>query len=236
VFRGIDDPSKIAFDSTKAQAAVVGADLVTFVKGVSEQNRSDILNATLLAQLVAKKQVPAPETLAAWAAWYDVYFDVMTHLGFGIQDKGFAEYQTNSTNFEAHQAIIQVAETLFAGAPAALAVITTALKALQEMDEDSPWIRLFDRESKSAQTARFQVTTASEDNGEAVVSIIAFGLEATSRITQVLFFKFHANAVKLQNHSGKVSINAAVLAGVRPDVSAKLVGFAEQFVRGLPDL
>lgn len=124
--------------------------------------------------------------------------------------------------------------TLLAGTPAALAVVKKTLEALQKMSADSPWITLFHRESQSANTARFQVSLVNADEASPfLISLVAFGLQATNEITQVLFFKFHKNTVKLQHHYGKATINFQVLEGVRKDIATKLGAFATEFVAGL---
>ena len=48
----------IDFNAQKNQAMIVASDIVSFVKGVSSERRQDIVNASLLAQLVANKKVP----------------------------------------------------------------------------------------------------------------------------------------------------------------------------------
>ena len=63
----------------------------------------------LLAQLVAKKKTSDPNQIYAW---YNAYFDVLTHIGWVVQDQGFAEYHESSDNFEAHRAILAIATTL----------------------------------------------------------------------------------------------------------------------------
>jgi hypothetical protein len=162
---------------------------------------------------------------------------VLSRIGFAIQDKGFAEYHERSDSFKAHEAIIEVAAVLLAGAPGALALVKTALESLQKMSSDSPWITLFNRESQSANTARFQVSLASEDeSGGLLIALIAFGLEARTTLTQVLFFNFHSNDVKLRHHSGKVTINAQLLAAVRDQIAGKLLAYTSEYIRGLPDL
>ena len=243
----LPEPPAINFDIPKApepalnagkdQAAVVGGEVIAFVKGVTVEQRGDIVNASLLAQLVAKKKVPGPTTLGGVTAWYDSYFDALSNIGFAIQDKGFAEYHEKSDSFQAHEAILEVAAVLMAGSPAALALVATTLKALQRMDAGSPWITLFNRESHSANTARFQIGLAEADATDGLLlSLVSFGLEAQSNVTQVLFFKFRNNDVTLQHHSGKVTINAPLLAAVRPEIAERLVDFAHDYVQRLPDL
>ena len=226
----------IEFDPSKTQAAVVGSEVISFATGVTEQQRKDVTNAVLLAQLIAKRKVPAPGSSADIQAWYAAYFDALSSIGFAVQDHGFTRYQKKGSSFEVHEGILEVAAVLLAGAPAALALVQTTLKALQSMSEDSPWITLFERESQSANTARFQVSAVEGDERTGFfISILAFGLEAQSELTQVLFFKFHSDDMTLFHQGGRVSINEQVLASVREPIAAKLTVFATDFIKMLPD-
>lgn len=226
--------STFDFDAAREQAAVVGSDVISFVKGITQEQRRDLVNASMLAQLVAKKKFPEPTDLAGVLAWYDEYFTVLSQVGFVIQDKGFAEYTEGGETFEAHEAILDVAKVVLAGAPGALAVVTKTLESLQKMSDDSPWITIFHRESRTAHTARFQVSLADADeHAGLLVTLMAFGVQAQSKVTQVLFFKFRKHAATLHHHSGKVTINAPVLAGVRDDIAKKLRDFTSAFVAGL---
>lgn len=226
---GVESP----FDAAKQQAAVVGSDVVSFVKEITEEQRKDIVNASLLAQLVANKRVPDPEDLAGILAWYKEYFNVMSQIGFAVQSKGFAEYTEKSDSFEAHEAIIDVVTTALAGAPAALPLVLKTLESLKKMSEDSPWITLFHRESRSANTARFQVSAADNQPTGSSLNVFAFGLCAKATITQVLFFKFEKNQATLQHNNSMLSINETVLAGIREDVAQKITKFSKDFVAGL---
>jgi len=242
----LPEPPPINFNVSKApfnldpasdQAAVVGSDVVAFMKGVTREQRQDVMNATLLAQLVARKQSPTPQSLEQIERWYDQYFDTLTKIGFQLTNRDFSEYHEQSSTFQAHQAILDVAAAFLVGAPGALALVKTTLEALQKMSEDSPWITLFDRESHSANAARFQVAVVDQDaNAEVVLSVISFGLQAQHKVTQVLFFKFKKNDVRLQQHSGKVTINAPVLAAVRSQIADRLIAYSTDFIQGLPPL
>jgi hypothetical protein len=227
----------VAFTAERAQATVVGSDVIAFAQGIDPSERDDIVSASLLAQLVAKKQEPAPATLDEVVRWYDAYFEVLSQIGFLIEDKSFVQYDTRSDSFEAHEAILEVAAALLAGSPGALVLVTRTLEALRRMSDDSPWITLFNRESQSANTARFQMSVVSQDDDRRLHEVVmSFGLEATTKVTQVLFFKFRSQTARLQHHSGRVAINAAVLAGIRDDVARKLSDHVREYVATLPEL
>jgi hypothetical protein len=227
----IAPPKDISFDALKNQALVVGSDVVSFVKGVSAERKQDIVNAALLAQLAASKRVPDRSDVFAW---YNAYFDVLTNLGWVIQDTAFDSYEEQADGLTTHEAILKVAAVLLGASPTALAVITATVEAMKSMDKDNPWITIFERESRSAESARFQIALAEEDEaGRFMVSMMAFGLRADSTITQVLFFKIRSNRVTLKHCSGKVTINEDVLAGVRAAVKAKLVDRTAGYIDSL---
>jgi hypothetical protein len=225
---------ELNFDQVKNQAAVVGSDIVSFVKGVTPERREDIVNSSLLAQLAAKKQVRDPGRVYDW---YNAYFDVLTNIGWSVQDRGFAAYSETSDNFQAHEAILKVAASLLGPAATTLAVVQATLDALTSLSADSPWLAIFNRESQSAQTARFQVTLAEQGEDEQlVVSLMAFGIEAKATLTQVLFFKFKSSETSLKHYSGKVTINTHVLANVRDLIKTKIAAYAMDYIKALPDI
>jgi hypothetical protein len=225
---------ELNFEQAKNQAVVAGSDIVSFVKGVIPERREDIVNCSLLAQLAAKKQASDPSKIYDW---YDAYFEVLTNIGWAVQERGFATYAEASKNFQAHEAVMKVAASLLGPAAPALAVVQATLDALKSMSTDSPWLTLFNRESQSANTARFQVTLA--EPGEAdqfLVSLMAFGIEAQATLTQVLFFKFKSSEASLKHYSGKVTINTHVLTKVRDLIKEKIAAHAFDFIKALPDL
>lgn len=218
----------------KSQALVVGSDLVAFTEGVTAGQRQDIVNSALLAQLAANKAVSDQTDVIAW---HNQYFRVLGNIGWAIQERNFETFSTASEGFEAHKAILDIAATLIGPNVATIALIKSALDALRNLGSESPWITLFNRESKHSNTARFQVTLAEEmQNGQFLVSLMAFTISAQSELTQILFFKFRTGEATLKHMSGRIAINETVLAGVREDIERKLALHAADFVRSLPDL
>ena len=222
-----------ALEAGKAQAAVVGSDLVSFATGVAPQWRQDLINCSLFAQLWAKAEVADPTRIFDW---YGAYFGALQQLGWMVQDQGFAVYVETSQNFSPHEAILKVAEGLLMPSAGSLALVKNTLDALSSMDEDSPFITLFSQESQQASAARFQISLAEQTaDGGLTVALMAFGLEAKTTMTQVLFFKSLASQATLRHCSGKVSINTPMLEALRPDLSEQLKEHARSFIRKLPN-
>jgi len=223
-----------ALETTRQQAAVVGAEVVAFAEGVPGAFRQDLVNSTLLAQLLATKKVPDKTQIFDW---YDAYFDALANIGWPLQERNFAVYVESGQNFEAHKAIISVLSTVFGPGATAVAMITGTLQALQSMDADSPWITLFSDKSVTADTASFQISAVEKGPaGEPLVTLAAFGLNAKTKVTQVLFFKARASEVTLRHCSSKITIDAAVADAVRQPLRDKIAAHAVDFVKTLPDL
>jgi hypothetical protein len=194
--------------------------VVSFVQGVTAEQRGDIVNSALLAQPRAKKVAPAPRSLP--------------EIRFVTQQTNLQHYNEKGDGFQAHDAVLGVACTLLAGAPTALAVLASTMKAVQKMDAGNPWVTIFNRETRSSNTAHFQVSTVDRDpNGDLFVALTAFALEAEQKITQVLFFKFRKNEARIEHNVGKATIDASVLAGLRAQIAQKLLIQSSEYVSGL---
>jgi hypothetical protein len=228
--RGSAPTATQVFDVTQNQAMVVGADIVSFVAGVQPEQREIIVNCSLLAQLAANRRIPSREDIRAW---YEVYFDTLTNLGWAMQERGFSEHHEAGDDFETNQAILSVAAVLLGPGSTALAVVATTLNAMKTM-ANGPWITVFERESQAAKSARFQVTVA-EPGSESgsTISLMAFELDARSTLLQVLFFKFRSADVTLRHASGKVTIETNLLEALRPAITSKVEAFARDYVEAL---
>jgi len=213
------------------QAVVVGADVVSFTSPVSAQRRQDIQNCTLLAQLAANAKVDQNQDIFAW---YSIYFDVLNNLGWSMTSKQFSTYEDHGKEANVHQAIIQVATALLGAGTTGLALVITTLNAMQKMNADSPWITIFKRESHKLNAQTFQIAIVEQTLlGQTTVTMMAFTLNVSSAMNQILFFKFHENDVTLKNCSGSVAINDGILTAIRSDLQKKVQNRAVGFVASL---
>lgn len=231
---GDDSIVEPALQDGKNQAAVVGSEIVSFASGVPADWRQDLMNGALLAQLVAKQQVPESGRLFEW---YDVYFDTLAQLGWAVQDRGFSIFVEEGRDFSAHESILKVAAVALGPATTALGLVQTTLESLKSMDADSPWLTLFSRESRQTSAARFQISVAERASDRSTsLTLMAFGLEARQSMTQVLFFKTVSGQATLRHCSGRMSVDMGLLADVRQDLKDKLSAHTRDFIRRLPDL
>lgn len=226
--RPLAEEPPIELKAAEAQSLVVGSGLIIAAENVPVQTREDLINCTLFAQLAASGAVSSPQEVAEW---YDAYFKTLTALGWAQSDTQFQEYKFSSVNAEAHKAVMQVIAVLLGPQAVALAVVKTALDALQSMNENSPWITLFDQQSRSEKFARFQVATAQLDpNGLLQTALVGFQLKAKSKLTQVLFFKFSSSATTLKYAAGKATIYEAALADQRAEIAQRLAAYRRTYV------
>lgn len=226
--RALTDEPPIELKANEAQSLVVGSGLIIAAENVPVQTREDLINCTLFAQLAASGTVASPKNVAEW---YDAYFRTLTALGWAQSDTQFQEYKFTSMNVETHKAIMQVITALLGPQAAALAVVKTALDALQSMNENSPWITLFDQESRTEKFARFQVATAQLDsNGLLQTALVGFQLKAKKTLLQVLFFTFSKSATTIKYAAGKATIYEAALADQRAAIAERLAAYRCAYV------
>jgi hypothetical protein len=230
--RSVSDTPPLDLKNTEAQSLVVGSGLIAAAENVPVETREDLINCTLFAQLAASGAVTDPKKVSEW---YDAYFRTLTAIGWAQSDTQFEDYDFKSKTAEAHKAIIKVLTVVLGPQAAALAVVQAVLEALQSMNEGSPWITLFDRQSKSGKSARFQVATAQIDPGGLLqVALVGFELVVKASLTQVLFVKYASNSTRLKYAAGKATIYEAALKDQREVIAGRLAAYRSSYVAQIP--
>jgi len=224
----VADTPPLQLNSNEAQTLVVGSGLVIAAQKVPVATREDLVNCTLFAQLVASAEV-GDMTLVN--EWYTAYFRALATLGWAQSDSRFEEYDFRSDGAAAHEAVIPVLTALLGPQAAALAVVKATLDGLQSMNENAPWITLFEQQSRSEHSAHFQVATAEVGaDGLLQIALAAFDLKTRAKLVQVLFFKYNGSSTRLRYSAGKATIYEAALAGQRDVLSARLAAYRAAYV------
>lgn len=210
-------------DMAREQTLVVGSEVLSFTIGVEAEFRRAIADTSLFAQLAANKQVGAG---ADPIAFFDAYLATMAGLGWIVQQCETAEFTYKGDGFDVHDAIISVITGFLAPIAGAADAVLKVLKGLREMDRDKPFIKLFDRRSRNGKIGRFQFTYVHKDEAAGLkAEMMAFALNASNEITQVIFFRLEKQRATLRRSLGTLSADTAVLAAIRPNLAAKVTAF-----------
>lgn len=211
------------------QAIVVGSQLQAFSSGVDEKTRRALENAMLLAQLAAQKQSADDNE-----GWCRTYFEVLSKIGLVIEEQNRSSTATPTSQADVEKVVLELAAG-FLGGPASTAyqMVAATLAALQKLDEGSPAVTIFRRETHR-DTERFQVSVAEQDAGGIAVSVMAFTIEVSATLTRVLFFRLKAEDARVTHVSGKLRVNEDALAGVAPLIEHKVGEYIDGYVRELP--
>lgn len=224
----VEDKAPLQLKATDAQALVVGSGLVVAAEKVPVQVREDLINCLLFAQLVATQEIGDPSKVNEW---YTAYFRALTMLGWAQSDSRFEEYDFREQGVEAHKAVIPVITALLGPQAAALSVVKAMLDGLQEMNENAPWLTLYEQQVRSEHSAAFQVATAEVDvDGVLQVALVAFDLKAKAKLTQILFFKYASGSTKLRFSAGKATIFEAALAQQRDSLAVRMGPYRTAYV------
>lgn len=216
----------------ESQAVAIGSQIAEFTADFPAALRPQIANAFLLAQLAANRAVDT--AASGGSAWYRAYLEVLANTGWILERDESSERELSGTSNEVHKEIVPLLTLLLGPGIAAAAMVTAVLEGLSKMDQDRPWITLFDRESGRASGNQFQISHAAAPDGAAPqVRLVCFELEATKTLTEVLFFKSSGTRAVLRGFSAGLSLNSAVFDGNKALIEDKVADYVAGYIRGI---
>jgi hypothetical protein len=204
----IQTPDEIAPPLTdgKKQASVVASNLVTFADKTPVAVRNDVGHWALFAQLAASKAFPNKDAVRDWM---DFYINVLTTTGWEVVGDVSNETTEKVVGSTVHEKILELVAVALGPVPAAAGMVKLALQALQAMNKNSPWIRLFNRRAEDAKSCGLQIADCEADDAGAVtLRGVEYLVEAHQTLTQFLFFKFTANDAKLYQRTRTLALSA----------------------------
>lgn len=210
---------------------VTGSNLIQFPANASPELKSSVALSLLAAQRVAAND---PVVMSP-TQWLERHNTVLQNLNWRTEGGGATKATFKSINVAVHEAIIPFLVAAFGGAAAAGALIVTALKQLHEMDKDSPWITLFDRQSRRFDVTEYQFSVIEVKGDTVHLKLAAARLDASFGKTQVLFFKLKNQNAEFEQANQSFSAEAALLTEMNADLKVKLMTLTKSFIRSLPD-
>ena len=137
----------------------------------------------------------------------------MKKIGWQVISSGLTQQTISDKNAELHKAIIPIVAAIFGPGATASSIIIAVLKGLQSMDRDAPWITVFQKKSTKVRAANFGLSYVDGGaGGGATLKAAYFALQASDKLTQVLFFKFHSSDGTMKSGQCQMSLSPQTIA------------------------
>lgn len=222
-----EEPPAGAIDPDKIPDGIVtGTNLVEFDGEVDAELRSAVALSLLAAQRVASNDV----VVATPDQWLERHNTVLKNLNWMIEGGGSVEQTFDKVDVEVHDAIIPFLTAALGGAAAASSLIVTALKQLQQVNKDSPWITLFDSESRRFEVSEYQFTRVAVEQDRVVMNLAAARFDATFGRKQILFFKITKQHAKFRMANSSMLADAELLRMSSDGLKTKLARLTNKFL------
>ena len=213
----------------KPAAAVDANAFLSFVDGVSAQEREDILYSV---QLASRGASAAHDRFKASEAWYGKYIEILERLGWTSEQFAFAKYAQSEGELRMDQAALAVIAAI--ATQNQLTVLNQSLNALKELAENDGAIRLFDFHTTAQASGNFQIGAVQKSaNGALSLALGAFYFQSDDRRRRFLFFARGALEVRFWTAARKLTFNTEHYARQRQAVKEKLGASAHDYIADL---
>jgi hypothetical protein len=197
--------------------AVDAGSVLSFVAGVSGQERKDVLYSVQLAQRAASG---AFDRFTEVRSWYRKYTEVLENLGWVGEQLVFSQFDQQEGELRMDQAALKVITAI--ATQNQLGVLKASVDALGSLAEDDHTIRLFDFHSSLESSGNFQLGSVQNANGALSMAVGAFYFHALDKRRRFLFFKWGYKRVHFWTAAQRMTLNAEFYAKRRDAVAAKL--------------
>lgn len=211
------------------QAAVDVGSVVSFVQGVSAEQKDDVLLGVQLAQRGASGKY---NRFTQAESWYQLYAEILSNLGWVGEQLAFVKHDKQQGELRMDQAALAIITAI--ATQNQLLVLQEAIKALSALAEEDGTIRLFDFHSAAQAGGNFQMGAVQKTgNGALSMALGAFHYSSNDTRRRFLFFSWGAQQVNFWTAAQKMTLNEGFYAERREAVRKKLGVAADGFIAGL---
>jgi hypothetical protein len=202
---------------------VADKSLIYLVSGMSEENKAEMLESALFAQMAAKTRV-SPESDAI--GWYKAYNDTLSKKGWTIEGGEVQQFASTGSIPEIQNAITDILMNAFGGAFVPIA--DNAIDAIRALAAASGKDGVYEKNRPGA--GSFQIAVARQDGKNLSINLGTLLLSSTNAIRQMLFLRFTREVSALSYISGKMTPDQIVYEHTRKLIQQKLSEKAAQLV------
>jgi hypothetical protein len=211
------------------QALIVDKTLIIFTPPVRRQNRADILESMLFAQMGANNKVP-DETNSI--NWYNAHIDTLSEIGWEVEGGELRNLSTSANDIELHNVIINILTGAFGSC--FVRITSTALDRIRSIAGTNGKIEAVEKNTHTENSGSFQVAVATEESGLVAIRLGTFLITTTDTIKHILFIKLGKVDTSLQYTSSRLTLDKNVYDNTRQLIQQKLKGKTTQFVTEIP--
>lgn len=214
----------------KDDCFVCGGSLVSFVANLKDQQKNDVLNSSLLAQLAANKKFDREKDTINW---YRFYTQVMENVGWVIQGFKFTNYQSSQASFSLSQVTLQILSGII-GVTNKKEIMNVVKATLDGLSKSTEGARLFDSKSAFGNYGNFQIMPCqTDDSGQVTMALMGFYFEANRQVGNFFFYEWNKQDMNLYSGTQACTLNEEIYATVRDAVVKKLGEKAKNEVKNL---
>lgn len=223
----LQDPSLPA--QQKLRAAVTGAGVVSLFDTLSPGQKEDVLLSTLFAQRAADH---AHDPISDQQAWYRLYSEVLSWLGWTRVSNGIETQQRLKTNGSFDTVVIPALATVASGNQ--MSIVTAALDALRELSEEDGAIKLFDLQTRRSAGSSFQIASAEASGADITMALGAFAFKHVDQRRNLLFVSWGRKKVDFWLSVQRLILSSAAYDDVREVIKERLHGNRQQLIASIP--
>lgn len=222
---GVPVPGQ-AVDLDRLPAGVVsGNTLIDYSAASATEIRSAVSLAMLFAGRTARAAMRPGDDEDDWFAAYTTH---LSKLGFSVSQSSVQTSRFKKKGLFVHKAIIPFLTLALGGGVGP--VILAALDNLRSMEEDKPWITLFDRESRQFTGRELHFAAVSSDALNTSIRHVVARLAFASDETNVLFFKITEANAEFESATTTMTANNSLLAVLEAPLRARMQDDALKFI------
>lgn len=205
------------FHVGKGQRYVSDGSLVSFVSSLTGEQKQDVLDSSLLAQLAANKKYDRENDTDKW---YKEYTNVMQMLGWVMQGFKFGRYKSSAASFSLSQVTLEILSALVGGEAEIVNVMKATISALAKSPEG---LNLFESGGIQGKNGNFQIVPCTTDrSGQVNVAFMCFYFKANRHEDNFFFFSWKRQDITLLFSTQTCTLNEQAYAQVREAVIEKL--------------
>jgi len=223
-------PPPAAHQPDNLQAAVNTGSLLSFVDGVSAQDKDDILYSVQLAQRGASGGY---DRFTQTQSWYQKYIEILENLGWAGEQFAFSHFAQSEGEFRMDKEALAIISAI--ATQNQLAILQESVKALAALAEEDGAIRLFDFHTSAQASGNFQLGAVQKAaNGALALALGAFYYRSDDARRRFLFFGWGAQQVDFWTAAQKMTLNTDFYAlQCRDSVRLKLGVKADAYIADL---